>query len=334
MKTAFRKGSQVYVKNLERRVLKPDEIRVKVLACGVCGTDIHADVATLATERVMTGHEITGEIIELGSAVDGLTNGQRIVLDSSTPCGRCDACRNARQELCSDIQSFFFLESFGFSDEMVAPAICAIPCADLAPEIACLQEPLGVAIDLVRLSNITPESNVLVLGQGPIGLMAMALVLNMGARRVFTTELKARQKRVELSLKFGADKCLDPSETDLESFDFGCKIDRILVTAPPKVLPSAFNIACKGGIVSFIGIGIGEGAKISFDANEFHFKKLQLRASFASPAQFGPQALRYLREGVIDGKAIVTHTFALDRIAEAIKVAQTDSTAVKVLVIP
>jgi L-iditol 2-dehydrogenase len=334
MKTGFRKGGQVYVKSLDRRVLKPDQIRVKVLACGVCGTDIHADAVTLAEERIMTGHEITGEVIELGASVAGLALGQRIVLDSATPCGRCDACRNARQELCSDIQSFFFLDSFGFSDEMVAPAICAIPCADLAPEIACLQEPLGVAIDLVRLSDITPESNVLVLGQGPIGLMATALVHNMGARRVFTTELKSRQKRVELSLKFGADKCLDPAETNLESFDFGCKIDRILVTAPPKVLPSAFNIACKGGIISFIGIGIGEGAKISFDANDFHFKKLQLRASFASPAQFGPQALRYLREGVIDGKAIVTHTFGLDRIAEAIKVVQTDSAAVKVVVVP
>jgi len=328
MRAAFRKGKSLVIRDTVLPPLQTGQIRLKVDACGVCGTDVHS--SSEAEEQF--GHEIAGTILECGNGVTKLREGQRVVLDSATPCGRCDACRNAVQELCTDIQSIWFVPSFGFAEEMIAPAICAIPYEGLAPEVASLQEPLGVALDLVRLSEITPESNVLVMGQGPIGLMATALVKRMGARRLFVTELKSRTKRVELAGRFGADGCLDPSDTPLEGHDFGCRIDRILVTAPPKVLPAAFNIASKGAIISFIGIAFGEAANVTFDANAFHFKKLQLRASFASPAQFGPRALRCLKEGVVDGEAMVTHRFPLDRLGEAIQVALSDPGAVKVVV--
>jgi len=334
MQAAFRRGQEVFLREIDRAELKPDHVRVRVAACGVCGTDLHVDPAAGDAERIMTGHEIAGTVTEVGPAVRGLKVGQRIVLDSATPCGRCEACRNARQELCTDIQSYWTDGSFGFAPEMVAPAICAIPCEDLTPEVACLQEPLGVAIDLVRLSDLQITSNVLILGQGPIGLMATALARRAGVRRLFVTEFKERTRRVELARRFGADAVLDPRDTPIEQHDFGCAIDRILVTAPPRALPGAFAAAAKGGIVSFIGIEHGTGATCSFDANAFHFKKLQLRASFASPALFGPLALQYLREGVVDGPALISHRFPLAQIAQAIASARNDPTAVKVVVIP
>ena len=153
-------------------------------------------------------------------------------------------------------------------------------------------------------------------------------------RRLFATELSARARRVELAAQFGADVVLDPRQLPIDHYDFGCPIDRILVTAPPAVLPGAFQAAAKGAIISFIGIGHGAGAHCAFDANAFHFKKLQLRASFASPALYGPLALQYLREGVVDGAAMVTHRFPLDRIAEAVDTARHDPAAVKVVVHP
>lgn len=335
MKTAYRRGAEVCWKDGERRTLAPDQIRLKVDACGVCGTDLQINPAECGAERIMTGHEVAGTITEIGSGGAGrLQIGQRIVLDSATPCGRCDACRNTKQELCSDIQSFFFLNSFGFSPEMVAPAICAIPCDNLTPEVACLQEPLGVAIDLVRLAALESTSNVLILGQGPIGLMATALARRAGVRRLFVTELPSRTQRVALARRFGADAVIDPLASPIERHPYGCAIDRILVTAPPRTLPGAFAAAAKGAIIAFIGIEHGEGATCSFDANAFHFKKLQLRASFASPALYGPLALQHLREGVVDGAAIVTHRYPLAQLAQAIDIARRDPTAVKVVIQP
>lgn len=332
MRAAFKcVDGNIRIKDIKLRPIRPDEIRLKVEACGVCGTDLHQGGVSKDSQF---GHEIAGEILELGSAVCKLRVGDKVVLDSSTPCGRCANCRDARQELCSDIQSFFCLDSFGFAEEMIAPTICAIPYSGLSPEVASLQEPLGVAIDVFRLSDISVNSNVLVMGQGPIGLVVTALARRAGARRVFASGFKRRSARQRLAMKFGADAYVDPSETPVDRFDFGCAIDRIIVTSPPASLPSAFAVAAKGAIVSFIGIGGNGKETCAFNADAFHFKKLQLRASFASPALFGPMALGYLKEGVIDGEAIVTHRFKLDDMAEAMRVAAKDPEAAKVVVTP
>ena len=330
MKAIFKTGKELSVRDIELPALKSGQIRLKVEACGICGTDIHSST----DKEEQFGHEIAGTVLKLGAGVADLKPGQKVVLDSATPCGKCDRCKNAQQELCTNIQSIWFVPSFGFAEEMIAPAICAIPYEGLPPEVACLQEPLGVAIDLVRLADIKTSSNVLILGQGPIGLMATALVRRAGVRRLFATDLASRPRRLELAKQFGADETFDPTHTPISQFDYGCEIDRILVTAPPQTLPETFETASKGGIISYIGIAWGPGAKVTFDADAFHFKKLQLRASFASPALYGPEALRCLREGIVDGQALVSHRFPLSRMQEAMDVARTDPGAVKVVVLP
>ena len=331
MKAAFKRGREITLKDITLRALRPNEIRVKIAACGICGTDLHLNPEE-ADQETPFGHEMAGTVVEKGCGVVNLEVGQKVVIESATPCGFCENCKNAKQELCLNIQSFFFLGYFGFAEEIICPAITAIPCEDLKPDVACLSEPLGVAIDLVRLADIRPESNVLLLGPGPIGLMALAIVKRMGARRVFLSAHKHSQARLAVAKKLGVDGIFDPSETPLPEVDFGCPIDRVLVTTPPPTLSDAMQVACKGGIISFIGIDYGEKAYCTFDANAFHFKKLQLRASFASPALYTPQALQYLREGVVDGEMIISHRFTLDQISEAMAVARDSSRAVKVIV--
>jgi threonine dehydrogenase-like Zn-dependent dehydrogenase len=333
MKAVFKKNGKVYLKDVELPPPAPGQVRLKVDACGICGSDLRDEPGERGEERPF-GHEIAGTILEVAGGDGRLRAGQRVVLDSSTPCGRCDACRNAGQELCTDVQSFWHLGWFGLAEEMLAPAISAIPYADLSPEVACLQEPLGVAIDMVRLAEVRPDSNVLIVGAGPIGLMALAVVRRMGARRVFFAAFESQPARAALVRRFGADGVVDPSAERLGEHDFGCGVDRVLVTAPPAALAEASAAACKGAIISFIGIAYGEGAYCRFDANAFHFKKLQLRASFASPALYGPMAIQYLRDGVVDGEAIISHRFSLADVAEAMATARDHAAAVKVVVMP
>ena len=332
MKTVFKKGDEFLIKDAEIRDAEAGEIRLKVDASGICGTDLHKKEGDVKERRF--GHEVAGTIVALGDGVTGLEVGQTVALDSSTPCGRCNNCKDARQELCTDVQSLFKSGLFGMAEETIAPAIGAVPFDGISPEVACLQEPLGVAIDMVRLADIGIDSNVLVIGPGAIGLMAVALAKRAGARRIFMSGHRRRTRRMQLACQFGADDCIEASELDPEDPPFGCRIDRIMVTAPPRTLMDAFKIACKGGIVSFIGIEYGEGANCTFDANAFHFKKLQLRASFASPALFGPLAVKYLCEGVVDGEALVSHRYPLEQIADAMETARSDPTAVKVVITP
>lgn len=97
-------------------------------------------------------------------------------------------------------------------------------------------------------------------------------------------------------------------------------IDRALVASQPRSLPEVMPFMNYGGIIAFIGIEYGPGAAITFDANDFHFKKLQLRASHASPALYFPLALQLMKDGHVDGDAVISHVMPLERIAEAMTI--------------
>jgi len=335
MKAAFMKDvREIVLRDVSARSPGPQQIRLKVTACGICGTDI---LAARNGEPLCKpfGHEIAGTIAELGAGVTQLEVGQKIVLDSATPCGRCAMCKNARQELCLDIQSFFFLDSFGMAEEMIAPAISAIPCEDLDPAVASLQEPLGVAIDVVRVADIQPGQNVLVMGPGPIGLMAVRLIKLAGANRIFVSALSGTTRRNALAREFGADEVIEVDRVPLDKYRFGCDIQRVVSTTPPATLPGVIPVVAKGAIIAYIGLAENEAVTMNFPANPFHFKKLQLRASFASPALFGPQALELLRSGRIDGPRLVSHRFPLSEVRQALALAVHDQVnTLKIVVCP
>jgi L-iditol 2-dehydrogenase len=332
MKAAFRRGSEVFLRDVPVRPIRADEIRLRVDACGICGTDLHWD--SKPEKETPFGHEVAGTVLETGSAVGNVKVGQAVALESSSACGQCDDCRNMRQELCPNLRVFWGAgPALGFAEEMIVPAQCAVPYEGLTPDIACLSEPLGVAIDTLRVADVTIDSNVLIMGPGPIGLMILQLVKRRGARRIFMGGRSRQPKRLELARRFGADDVFDTGDTPVSKFKYGCAIDRIIVTTPPATMPETFDVAAKGGIVTFIGLGEGDKATCSFDGNKFHFKKLQLRASFAAPAMFTPLALKYLKEGVVDGGALISHRFPLNDIAQAVRVAN-EAEAVKVVVMP
>ena len=323
MLAAYMKNAEdILLRDDPPRDLGPGQIRLQVAASGICGTDILA-AQTGSDEYQPFGHEVAGEIVELGPGVTTLQMGQKVVLDSATPCGSCSMCKNAKQELCTDIQSFFFLNSFGMAQEMIAPAISAIPydARRLSPAVASLQEPLGVALDVVRVADIRPGDNVLIMGPGPIGLMAIRLARLAGADRIFVTALSATSKRNQIALEFGADAVIEVDRVSLADYVFGCSIERVVSTTPPPTLETVIPLVAKGAIVAFIGLAYNDDALMSFKANEFHFKKIQLRASFASPALYGPKALRLLTSGKIDGDKLVSHTFSLKDLKAAMQMA-------------
>jgi threonine dehydrogenase-like Zn-dependent dehydrogenase len=314
----------VVIRDREVFAAGEQEILLEVDACGICGTDIGAFFAG-STDYVSFGHEVAGRIVGEDTPV---------VLESSSCCGRCASCRNARQDLCTDVVSFWPGGFFGFAERMVAPEISAVPYSGMAPEVACLSEPLGVALDMHRLAEIAPGSVVLVSGLGPIGLMAVRLARLSGAGRIYAVSYSHLTVRNEMARAFGADEVLLADKMSVADHCFPEKPDRIYVTAPPQVLPEMFQAAAKGAIVTYIGIAHDGKGRIAFDADAFHFKKLQLRASYASPALFTPLALRLLGDGSIDGASMITHRFGLDEMAEAVRVACFEKAAcVKVVMV-
>jgi len=216
---------------------------------------------------------------------------------------------------------------------MVAPEISVLDYEGIDPAVATLSEPLGVALDLCELSQITPWSVVLVVGLGPIGLMALRLAKLAGAARIYASTFSHSERRNALALEFGADELLYEDEKPLAQRKLTPAPDRILSSAPPPSIASCVGPASQGAIISYIGVGHGDTDRIELPANEFHFKKLQLRGSFAAPALRTPMALELLKSGRVDGKRLISHRFPLSEAAEAIRTACCDKkNAIKVVV--
>jgi L-iditol 2-dehydrogenase len=308
-------------------------IRLRVDACGICGTDLTA-AAESATEWQPFGHEIAGTVAAVGHGVTGLETGQTVALESSSFCGECDLCRDGRVDLCSGrAPGFWGQAALGFSDSMLAPACCAVPYDGLNPEVACLAEPAAVGFDLVKTADIQMGESVCVVGPGPIALVAVALALHRGACRVMCIGHTHSKARLALAESLGAE-CFAFDRDLADAEDLHGQFDHVLMTAPTQFIVPALSLLAYGGRMTFIGIGTGEGT-ISFDANAFHYKKLQLHASHGSPALYFPAVLRLMKAGVIPGEQLVSHVFKLDAIEEAMATCRDDKEgAVKVVVGP
>lgn len=305
---------------------------LKIDACGLCGTDLTS--AKDAKEWGPVGHEIAGTIVTVGPGCPKhLVPGLTVVLESSSFCGHCSLCHNGKSDLCNKGPNFWSQQAMGFSDMMIAPAGAAVPYTGLDPVLACQAEPVGVSLDLIATAGIRLGESVCVVGPGPIGLVAAGLALRSGALRVLTIGCSRHADRLAFAASLGSailatDEPLDSLTHLLHQFD------HVLVTAPTDTIAPALSLLAIGGRLSFLGIGT-HGGEISFNAHDFHFRKLQLRASHASPALGLPLALDLLRDGVVPGQRLASHRFSLAQISEAFATcADPRKGALKVIVTP
>lgn len=317
------------------------EVVVQVTACGICGTDLHF----LGHNQDWTplGHEVSGTIVAVGSYVTRWQGGEAVAVENHVGCGVCDPCKNGRALYCQNLTSYME-DRAGLADylRVRADMVHAYDAAALSPRQAALAEPLTVALDLLQRADPDFNDEVAVFGPGPIGLMLTRLVKLRGARRIFLTgsnrSTPRGQHRLAVGRQMGADVALAEADDDIlneikTAVPQG--VNRVLVTAPPRTLPLAFEIACFGGIIGLIGIEFGDGAQISYDVNAFHFKKLQLRASHAIPNHYFPIALDLLARRAVNPDLVVSHTLSLDQYEHAFQTLTDPQQAVsKVVIVP
>ncbi len=319
----------------------PDEVVVKVAACGICGTDLHF----LRHNGAWTplGHEVAGTITAVGSNVARWQGGEAVAVENHVGCGVCRQCKNGRALYCENLTTYME-DRAGFADylRVRADMVHQYDPTALSPPQAALTEPLTVALDLLQRADPDFNDEVAVFGPGPIGLMLTRVTKLRGARRVFLTgsnrSTPRGQYRLEIGQQMGADVLLAAAEEDIVAAIKSAVpqgVDRVLVTSPPRTLLPAFEIACFGGIIGLIGIEFGAGAELTFDVNAFHFKKLQLRASHAIPNHYFPMALDLLARRAVDPELIVSHTFSLNEYEQAFQTLTDPQQPVsKVVIIP
>jgi threonine 3-dehydrogenase len=256
-----------------------DEVLVAVRASSVCGTDVHIWLwndwarARMKTVPIIFGHELSGEVLQVGRRVKNLQVGDHVSAETHIADGTCYQCRNGKMHICENVQVLGVDRNGVFAEFAVLPAVNAWKNdPSLDPAIAAIQEPLGNAVH-----SLLPEDNVedlagrtvLVTGCGPIGLLAIVVARMLGARRVFATEVNPL--RSGLALKMGADRVLNPaaegaevlrtilSETGGDGVDVGLEM-----SGHPASLQLVFDALTPGGRVSLLGL-YDTAASLNFD---------------------------------------------------------------------
>lgn len=324
---------QVTYHTIELRAPGPGEVLLDVLACGICGFDME-NAESLATSSRAFGHEIAGVVREVGPGVTHVAPGDQVALESSSPCGVCELCRNGHVDLCNKGAGFWVESAMGFSDAMISPACAVVPAPNMDPLAAVLAEPCGVAVDMIKTAEIRMTDRVLVVGTGPIGLMALAIARRLTSGPVVAANRSAG--RLATAQRLGADAAFSTKDTPLAECGapYG-GFDKILITAPPQVIPDCITAAAYGGYIVFIGSNFREGGTIPLDTHALHFGKKQLRPSFASPALYLPEALQLLRTGVVPAPEIISHRLPLSKLVEGLRIMRDErDTVCKVAVIP
>lgn len=336
---------QFQVRNIPQPNPSPVEVLIKIEACGVCGTDVGL-AKNGATGWMPLGHEAVGVVEDIGSQVNNVKVGDKVVVENHTACGGCESCKNGDYVYCQDLRQFQYPSpnaQAAFAEYICLHQSMVDVYDKLTPLQATLAEPLTVAMDLTLRVDIPLNGEVVVFGPGPIGLMTVKIVKLQGARRVFLCGLSHTEPRESYRLmvgkKLGADITIGVKEVDVVDTIkkyVARGVDRVLVTAPPQVIPQTIRITKFGGIIGYIGINWSKtGGLVNLDLNELHFRKLQLRSSHAIPNSRFPIALDLLQRKVIDPDKLITHTFKLEETEKAIKTAASPmEKAIKVVIVP
>ena len=294
----------------------PHDVLVQVKACGLCGTDLRTAAGADGYEPI--GHEIAGVVHGVGSAVENVRPGQDVCLESGTFDRFSSLSRNGQVDKDMTGRSMFNsgIATMGFAEYILVPCESCVPFSGMSYAEASLTEPMGVAYDLLKVTGLDLGEDVLVYGIGPIGLFALRLARLMGARRIYAVNTSGRDARDRLAKAWGADEVIHSDRVDLLRYPFPKGgVDRILMTAPPSVMPDALKLLNIGGVMGFIGIGVDDTRYASFDMRLFHDRKLQIRASNAVPALYFPACLELCASGMVDMKAMISHTLSLDSFA-------------------
>lgn len=302
----------------------PDEVLVRVKASSICGTDVHIykwddwAARTVVTPNVF-GHEFAGIVEAVGDRVTNVKVGDHVSGEGHVVCGVCKACRTGNAHVCPHTRSFGITLPGCFGEYAVLRASNVIQNAPKLPfEIACLQDPLGNAVQTVLAGDIVGKS-VAVIGVGPIGLMAIAVAKACGSGTIIAVDINPY--RLEMAKTMGADVIVNSKEVNsvqaIREATNGEGAEVVLeMSGHPDAIRDALKAAAQAGRVSLLGIPSKE---VAFDlAEDVIFKGLQL-VGITGRRMYDTwyQLKGLLERGRIDLTPIITHRLTLDRYEEA-----------------
>lgn len=264
MKAAAKTQAAAGFEFIEAPIPKPraGEVLVKVRVSAICGTDVHIYTwDQWAQNRVrpplIFGHEFCGDVVELGEGVKGVKEGDFVSVETHFTCGVCRFCRTGRGHICETVEIVGVDRDGCFAEYVTVPyENLWVWDYDVNPEIAAIQDPYGNAVHTALACDLL-GADVLITGVGPIGLAAIPIARQAGAKRVFCSDVSPY--RLDLAKQFGADHTINVAKEDLCSeisrVTGGAGIDVLLeMSGSEAAINDAFKCLAKGGTASLLGI--------------------------------------------------------------------------------
>src|SRR5499433_3166456 len=257
MQAAFCRGpGNVVLDDVERPTPGAGEVVVRVRNCGICGSDLHWYHGHMMIPSVCPGHEIAGEVADVGAGVTTLRAGDLVAVEGIASCGSCRYCAAGTYHLCPANGIVGMTIPGGYAEYLRIPARHCFPTPVTVPfDVAALSEPLAVAVHGVRIAGLAIGQRVLVLGAGTIGLMAVLAARAGGAGEVLVTARRPQQKAAALAL--GADRVFDDTdEAALLEAASDNPIDLVLesVGGTAATLDTAVAACRPGGTICLLGV--------------------------------------------------------------------------------
>lgn len=314
-------------------------VLVKVTCGGICGSDIHyyqhgrAGLSVLKHPMVI-GHEFVGVVSEAPEE-SSLKSGQTVAVNPSCPCNHCEQCLSGKQNLCSTMRfmgSAQFVPHIngGFSDYVAVKPVQCIPYDSRIPaNIMAFSEPLAVAIHAVNVGGPLTGKKVLVIGAGPIGCLILAAARSSGASELVASDLSARSR--ELAQQMGATSTIDArEEVQARCYKQNKGYFDVVFEASgaAAAITSTVDFTRPAGVIVQVGMGAGS---VDWPMSTMLVKEISLRGSFRFVDEFAV-AVRWLEDGRIDPRPLISATFSPAQIEQALLTATDKNVSAKVLV--
>ena len=342
----FYAPGDVRIEEAPKPQITADEVLIRVRNCSTCGTDVkifHNGHQNITPPRVM-GHEVAGEVSEVGANVSGWAVGDRVQVIAAVPCGECYECRKGWMAVCENQTSIGYQYDGGFAEYMVVPhAVLKVDGLNRIPDgvgfdEASAAEPFACAINAQELLGIEAGDTVVVFGAGPIGCIHTRIARGVhNAGRVFLVDVNAERLAMSAAA-VQPDAVIDASKVDVVAEVLRLTDGRgadvvITATAANITQEQAIATAARNGRISFFGGLPKTNPTITCDSNLVHYRQLHIHGANGSAPEHNKKALEYIASGVVPVKDLITVHLPLERALEAFDIVAKGQ-AIKVTVEP
>lgn len=324
-----------------------DEVKIRMKNCSTCGTDVKIRKnghQNLAPPRII-GHEIAGEVVEVGSSVAGdWKPGDRVQVIAAVPCGKCHECRKGWMAVCQNQTSVGYQYDGGFAEYMIVPReVLAVDGMNRIPDgvgfaEASAAEPFACAINAQEQLGIEPGDDVVIFGAGPIGCLHVRIARGVHrAGRIILVDINSERLKMSADA-VKPDVVINASEVNIVEeilkLTGGRGADVIITATPANITQEqAVSMAARNGRISFFGGLPKTNPTITLDSNLVHYRQLHIHGANGSAPEHNRRALDYIASGEVPVADLITRRIRLRDVMDAFGIVERGE-AIKVTVEP